>query len=141
MNNNSSKWLFSFAIFILFLSLNPLMWITIIPVEKLSIKSIFIATLILSIIMFFMTRLAMQGILITNESFKGLHNVGRSYACAEQAGVNQDDKCESCYIAAKDCLSNQSCNITTMDNCVSDKSCSESNRNNTANICGNLSTN
>lgn len=141
MNTNSNKWLLSFAIFILFLSLNPLMWISIIPVEKLTIKNMLITSIILSIVMFFMTRLSMQAVLITNESFKGLHNVGKSYSCAEQAGINQDDNCDSCYIAAKDCLSNQSCNITTMDNCVSDNSCSESNRNNTARVCGNLSTN
>jgi len=141
MNNNSVKWLLSFAIFILFLALNPTMWISIIPTLDMTLKTGVIATIVLSIIMFFMTRLAIQAVLPYSEQFKGLHNVGQAYKCAEQAGINEDDKCKSCYIAAVDCLGNQSCNDETMDKCVSDESCSVENRRNTIQKCGNLSTN
>lgn len=141
MNNNSVKWLLSFAIFILFLALNPTMWISIIPTLDMTLKTGVIATIILSIIMFFMTRLAIQAVLPYSEQFKGLHNVGQTYKCAEQAGINEDDNCKSCYIAAVDCLDNQSCNDETMDKCVCDESCSVGNRKNTIQKCGNLSTN
>lgn len=141
MNNNSVKWLLSFAIFILFLALNPAMWISIIPIVDMTVKTGVIATIILSIIMFFITRLAIQSVLPYIEQFKGLHNVGQTYKCAEQAGINEDDNCKSCYIAAVDCLGNQSCNDETIDKCVYDQSCSVENRRNTVLKCGNLSTN
>ena len=141
MNNNSVKWLLSFAIFILFLALNPTMWISIIPTLDMTLKTGVIATIVLSIIMFFMTRLAIQAVLPYSEQFRGLHNVGQTYKCAEQAGINEDDNCKSCYIAAVDCLGNQSCNDETMDKCVCDESCSVENRKNTIQKCGNLSTN
>lgn len=140
MNNNSVKWLLSFAIFILFLALNPSNLIFIIPTLDITPKKYLIATIILSIIMFFMTRLAIQAVLPYIEQFKGLHNVGQTYKCAEQAGINEDDNCKSCYMAAVDCLSNQSCDDETMNKCVYDQSCSAENRRNTILKCENLST-
>ena len=75
------------------------------------------------------------------ENFKGLHNVGKTFDCAAQAGTNKDENCNSCYLAAMDCLGNQSCVNETMCNCVNDNSCSVSARINTPARCGNLSTN
>ena len=139
MNNNQQKWLFSFVIFLLYLCLSAPLWYKIFNNSRIPY---WVFPVIMSIVIFFITRLLLiWWFTNTNESFKGLHNVGQSLKCSIQRSKNIENNCSTCEIAAFDCLNNQSCNDDSMKKCENDTSCNLLDRHSTIKECRNLSTN